>query len=870
MFELFQMWGLVEILGIIFLPLTVTVFHNVPDRGWAWSKALALLVTSFCVWFPLMVFHALFFSWIFVFSVVLILLALNVIGFLRTRQTLRQIISANRWYVCATEAVFFLMVLLLGILRSYGPDIVSYERFMDEGFLASIMRSQHFPPSDMWYSGYSINYYYYAHYIVAMLAKLLGQLPSVAFNTGISMLYGLAAVSLFGITCNIIAWSHRYRAQKQATIADIESPKQPLFVDTEELEQINVHDHKVIAESEQPVLIALENDVTPIYAEKNALRQGIPFALLTIAMALILGNMASTVAWYQQHNALQDYYWFNVTRVIPNTINEFPAFSFLLSDFHAHVLSLPFTLLAIGFAFNFLLNPEGRGIFIFGRGWRLGLTLCTAALSMGGLFVMNGWDLPTYFGLVIISIGIQQWFVHGKSLSFHWLMNVFIAIIPLGILAALAYAPFLLFFISPSQGVGIVSLNNRSSVRDEILIYALFVFVFISLLFSNILRHQLAPASELKVEATTTTENEAYQDKTDQMEAIEPNEQLVVPSNPDQDNYLSWSFIGILTGLGFVLLGLICQFISPNNATLFITLGITLTALVVVLQHINDRAHAFTLFLGALAFALIVGSEVFYLRDVFEASNPRMNTVFKFYFQAWILFSIACSAGLYFLRENIHISKFLVAPLGVVRHVYTAGKVVWTVCFALLLLAGCVYPIFAPYNRLKTFDPTTNKVGLVRTNSLDGMSYLKNVDMLASDYDAIKWLNANVTGTPVLVEAIDPKGGDYTNYSRISAFTGLPTLMGWVGHEYQWRVTWLNKSLANTADFNSRSSDINAMYSDPDNQRVEALLSKYHVEYLYVGQIEHSTYAKANLKRFSSFMQVVYNAEGVTIYKVKP
>lgn len=864
MFELFQMWVLVEILGIIFLPLTVTVFHNIPDRGWAWSKALALLVTSFCVWFPLMVFHALFFNQIFVFSVVLVLLVLNGIGFLRTRQTIQQIIRSNGWYVLAAEAVFFLMMLLLGILRSYGPDIVSYERFMDEGFLASIMRSQHFPPSDMWYSGYAINYYYYGHYIVAMLAKLLGQIPSVAFNTGISMIYGLAAVCLFGISSNIIACSHHYRAQKQATIEDIESPKQSVISDDEASGQSTLDDHETIEQSEQSAPIDTTSAELPIYAEKNALRQGIPFAVLTVAMALVLGNMASAMLWLQQHGTFMTNDWFNVTRIIPNTINEFPAFSYLLSDFHAHVLSLPFTLLAIGFAFNFLLNPDGKGIFIYGHGWRLGLTLLTAALSMGGLFVMNGWDLPTYFGLVILVIGIQQWFVHERHVSFRWILDILMAIVPLGALAALAYSPFLLFFISPSQGIGIVALNNRSSLRDELLIYGLFAFVFVSLLFSSILRHLLAPASEIKIEEAEA--EEASEDEVEQTEQATQDKSL---STAELDKYLSWSFIGILTGFGFVLVGLIGQLISPNNATLFIALGITIVALVLVLQHIDDRAHAFTLLLGTLAFALIVGCEIFYLRDVFEGSEPRMNTVFKFYFQAWILLSLASGTGLYFILENWHISKFLVAPFGAIRQVFNVGKVVWTVCLALLLLAGCIYPLFAPYTRFQVFDPSTNQIGLVRTNSLDGLTYFKNVEVLSGDYDAIKWLNANVSGTPVLVEAVAAQGGDYTNYSRISAFTGLPTIMGWVGHEYQWRVTWYNKSLQNAADFNSRSIDINTIYSNPNNQEVESLLKKYNVTYLYVGQIEHSAYPGANLTRFSSFMQVVYKAEGVTIYKVK-
>src|SRR5438067_13230043 len=207
MVELIQMWALVEVLGFIFLPLTITVFHNLPDRGWAFSKAIAIALLAFCVWLPLMCLHFLPFSPLFITGVLLILVAFNIIGFLRVRHTLLKIVRVNLIYIVACETVFFGMVLLLGWIRSYGPDIHSFEMFMDEGFIAAIMRSLHFPPNDMWYSGYPINYYYYAHYTVAVLAKLLGQSPSIAFNTGICTFFGLTAVNLFGVTCNIVSWA---------------------------------------------------------------------------------------------------------------------------------------------------------------------------------------------------------------------------------------------------------------------------------------------------------------------------------------------------------------------------------------------------------------------------------------------------------------------------------------------------------------------------------------------------------------------------------------------------------------------------------------------------------------------------------------
>ncbi len=119
----------------------------------------------------------------------------------------------------------------------------------------------------------------------------------------------------------------------------------------------------------------------------------------------------------------------------------------------------------------------------------------------------------------------------------------------------------------------------------------------------------------------------------------------------------------------------------------------------------------------------------------------------------------------------------------------------------------------------------------------------------------------------MIVEAFGPLGGDYSDYGRISAFTGLPTLIGWAGHEYQWRVNWLNND-SYAADFYQRGSDVNRIYTSKDPQTVLIILARYQATYLYVGNLEVATYAGSDLSRFRQFMPIVYQANGVTIYKV--
>ena len=180
------------------------------------------------------------------------------------------------------------------------------------------------------------------------------------------------------------------------------------------------------------------------------------------------------------------------------------------------------------------------------------------------------------------------------------------------------------------------------------------------------------------------------------------------------------------------------------------------------------------------------------------------------------------------------------------------------------------YPLLAPTARLERLDPLTKQYYLKRSNSLDGLTYLQvcrppNCEYDTSgDYAAIRWLNAHIQGDPVIVEA---SGAEYSSYGRVSAFTGLPTVMGWAGHEYQWRVNWL-KSGDITTDLEHRLSDIDTIYKNPSSNVVLSTMARYHAQYIYVGSLEFKKYPGVDLHRFSAFMETTYSADGVTIYKV--
>ena len=811
MVELFQMWALVEAIGILGLPLSVTVFHNVPDRGWAFSKALALALFAFCIWLPLVTLRFLPFSQLFILGVGILLTACSLVGFWRTYHVIGKVVRRNISYIVITEVIFFGMVLLLGGLRAFRPDIRGWEMFMDEGFIAAIMRSPHLPPNDMWFSGYSINYYYYAHFIIAALAKLLGQSPSIAFNTGISIFFGLTAANLFGVASNVVAWAKHSRAHAA------NQPGEPL----------------------EPA-----NHVYP------PLLGAAPYGLVAVAMGIVLGNLAATQEWWVNHGEPAHYDWFSPSRVIPSTINEFPAFSFLLSCFHAHVLALAFTILAIGLAFNLLLEADGTGLFAFGRGWQMPFTLGMTAIVIGGLFTMNGWDLPTYLGLALVCIAIQQWQTYGRRIQLSLLVDLASAGISLIALSFLLFLPFYINYTAPSSGFGLVSASNRTPLGDELLIYGLFIFIFLSLLIVSAWRRPLFAETELDEQGRRS---------------------------------VMWR---LLIGLGcLVVLDILILLLVPNSLTLMIMANIALFGVVLLLHHVEDQGLAFILLLGALAFALIAGCEIIYLRDAFEKDYPRMNTVFKFYFQAWALLALASGCGLFFLLERFWIVDKALDRLS--RWEQRAGEGAWAVLLAGLCLASMAYPLLAPTARIERFDPRTQMLALIPGSSLDGLTYLQNCQPpdsypqqdtdpfpfcqynVDADYQAIRWINANISGDPVIVETYKD---DYSLYGRVSAFTGLPTLMGWSGHELQWRLGWLNNN-TNINAFNRRLSDIDAIYTDPDTQGVLSIMHQYNAQYLYVGPMEYTKYKqldpKLDLHRFAAFMQTVYDKDGVTIYKIR-
>jgi YYY domain-containing protein len=253
----------------------------------------------------------------------------------------------------------------------------------------------------------------------------------------------------------------------------------------------------------------------------------------------------------------------------------------------------------------------------------------------------------------------------------------------------------------------------------------------------------------------------------------------------------------------------------------------------------RDNASSFVVLLILVGALLILGPEFVYIRDVF---GMRLNTIFKFYYAAWIVWAIASACALQLVigrpRSGIHLATQIVL-LGV---------------SVLLITAGLVYPSFAIPTKAGDFIQTPD-----RPPTLDGIEFIQRQH--PSDYSGIQWLQKNVEPGSIVLEAV---GGSYTYYARVSAATGLPTVIGWPGHENQWRGPLFGELAG------GREEAVKEIYAATSIARAQELLDEYGVEYVFVGSLERNPeYAPAaSLEKFNQFLTPVFQDGDVVIYRV--
>jgi YYY domain-containing protein len=483
----------------------------------------------------------------------------------------------------------------------------------------------------------------------------------------------------------------------------------------------------------------------------------------------------------------------------PN-IDEYPLFSFILGDLHPHVMALPLVLLTIALALSYVLGSRRRLASLAGPDIAY---LVLLAIAAGALFVTNSWDYPAYVLVMCGAIAVRAYV---EDPAEGWWQRPAAAVIALGILSVALYAPFYLHFSSLSGGIGLVS--TTADLFEFLQVFGLFLAGGVLLVGALYLLLQPEPE---RVEALdiVSEAGEARAETIDRLLMVAAAAAVLVAAS------------------------------IAHRLTLICLLGLAAAALLVAYRVLNteepNRSDALALLLVAVGCIAAAIPEVVYLRDAFAGGTSyRMNTIFKFYYQAWVLLGLASAYGAYR-------SWSVLRALGARAWAWSGVGLI-----AVLALGAAVYTAWIPSAGVNRTSPAT----------LSAAAWINSDD--PGDARAIAWLDRHAQPQQVVLEAV---GTDYeTNGTIISTFTGLPTVMGWQGHELQWRP--------NDPDVQTRVDDVKTMYTTRSIGLARQLLRKYNVRYVLVGEAETERYGSetGGLTKFGSFMRVAYSTRGATLY----
>jgi YYY domain-containing protein len=891
MLPVISWWLALQLLGLAALPLTWRVFARLPGRAYPFAKPLGLLLTAYILWLGA-IFRVLPNT---LGGIILALLMVAAISALVGRAAFRRDeagrrplvdwLAANKGLIFATELLFLVVFALWAVFRAYNPDIAGTEKPMEFAFINGVLGSRLFPPQDPWLSGYGISYYYFGYVMLAALTRLTGVLPEVGFNLGVALWYALVMISAFGVVYTLVALARRPDPSTSSR-----------RVATDSAQDASSEDHVgqgILSE-------ATEGSAVKGAARRAPIGWGLLGALMLGFMANLQGLIDTAyqrsllplniIQWFNLKDLTDTpptgawtggfWWWWRASRVIHDqtlpvngtrntveVIDEFPMFSFLLGDMHPHVLALPFVLLAVMFCLNLLagaLAPEAhreeRAGFWNSLGERVkrlsgatGLSwggLILTALVLGSLAFLNTWDFPIYVLLAALAFGGGVALREG--LTWRAVGGAVVAFVTLAALGYLLYAPFYVGFQSQLGGI-LPNLLFPSRFSQFFLMFGPFLVAVV--FFLGLLCHEwgsrrttrhtlfalpftlLLPVLAVALLALTFF--------------VTPGGRAAVQQVLQQPEVAA--NVGTPTAGGLIALAAQVRAGSPWTwLALAVLLAWAIGAAVTMLaRRAKDGGLAtecaekteaispkvpvdlFALLMIVVALALTLFPEFLYLRDLF---GTRMNTVFKFYYQAWALLALASAYGLSRLA---------------MRTTPVALKVPALILSGLLILGGLWYPVAAIPSKADNFagQPT-----------LDGLAYLQRSN--PADVAAIEWLRVNVPRSAVVLEA---SGGSYSpeGAGRVSMSTGNPTLLGWDFHQRQWRGNDGYDKLAAM-----RPGVIDQIYRLAQPGELTGLLDLWNVDYVYVGELERNKYgvSDAALARFDAVLNKVYDADGVRIY----
>jgi len=791
-----------ELIYLATLPLAVRTLRWLPDRGVVFARPLGLLLVSWLVWMGAS-------TGLWDFSRATVLLSVGLVAavsgvvFYRNQALLKEYVRRHWRYILTAEMLFLVAYLVFVMIRAANPDLWHAhrggEKPMDLAYLTAVARSTTFPPYDPWYSGGFINYYYFGFVLVATLMRMTAIVPAVAYNLAVPMLFALTLTGAFSVGYNI---TEGLRSRMQLRVSG-----------------------------------------------RSTVVAGVVTAMLVVVLANLDGAAQLLQATQRtlQGGLFGHFDFWRSSRLMPGqiSITEFPFWTFLFADLHAHLISLPYQVLAIGLAVNLALSARSPVRMV-----RRLPAFVWLAFTVGTLAAINTWDVPTYGllsvgTLAVVVLASRRGPLRAIELG-KWLL-----------LSGAFFALLYLFFLPFHQNYEAPFSGLRMSQ------------------WRTVTWHYMGIHGLLFFLAGTWIAVEAYR------RFLGRPRTSPGPGAVPASAFRRWpaevsAWLTIALTVTAIVLALVLWIRVPlfhqwtTVAVLMLVAVVALAVLAWWAAH-RDRPEMplLVLLAGMLMLAVGIGIGVDFVTAVNDID--RMNTVFKFYLNAWVLYGVVGGVGLWQLWAT---GALRVRGIG--RWRFAKGG--WLFLLLVLVLSSSIFPILGTRARIAdrfdtniplTLDGTAYQQTAIygdpgRTdNQADDLRYA-----LAPDAEALEFIRQKITGAPVFVEMVMPR--EYRWMPRTSKYTGMPVVMAWRWHQVQQRGAGGQEP----ANVERRMADVRALYSTNDPVRARALLAKYNVSYIYVGPTERLYVDEPGLAKFTEMegtdLDVIFDNGEVKIYRVLP
>jgi YYY domain-containing protein len=792
----------VFLLGVLTYPIIRLVLPGLGDKGYPLARTLGLVILAYVPW--LLGSLGVAYSRL---TIGLVFAAIAVagisLGWMR-RDELAEEWKSRRHYFLMVEGLFLLFFVFDLLIRLGNPDLwhpaKGGERPMDFSYFNAILKGTTFPPYDPWFAGGYINYYYYGFVLVGTPVKLLGIVPSIAYNFILPTLFAIVATSAFSIGWNLLD------GNRDSGIENRNDARIPLI------------DSRFVAGLAAALLMVVLGNLGTVQMVFQA------FARIAAPGGDITGSdFLQRLVWAGQgvvKNIVDgvtlpigrgEWYW-NPSRVIPpgpgNEITEFPFFTFLYSDLHAHMIVLVLALFVIAWALGTV------------RAKRTSLpSLFVGALVIGALYPTNLSDIYTYLPVGLTALVYAIWRASDAPQT-RWLprlsptvKRILWTVLSLAVLTALSFWLYAPYRAAYSQAYS--KFDPWTATHTPITSYLTHWGLFLFLIFSWLIWETRQWMAAMPVSA---------------LEKLKP--------------------FQLLLELALAVFIVVLLYLAYRKVSIsWIALPLAAWAGVLLLRPKQSDMKRLVFFWIGTALLITIVVELITVRG----DIGRMNTIFKFYLQAWTLLAVSGGAAFAWMLADLH------AWLPRWRNA-------WQTILTILFACAVLYTITA------TTDKVSDRINPDAPRTLDAMTYMAHAEFwdtavmdLSQDYRAIRWMQDNVKGSPVIVEANCP---EYRWCTRFTIYTGLPGVVGWNWHQRQQRAFVPPNLITDRVDA------IAIFYTTTDLVLTRDFLARYDVRYIVVGQLEQIYYPGDGLLKFEQYngtlWKAVYHDMQTTIYEVLP